>query len=154
MQLSFSFDRAIMQVHASPCKVLFSNLHQLASSFDQGFRVDKNSHTNTLVAVGSYSLSSDLCFKCIVVSILTCLHKLGKWFWRKSFVYFQDNLDDGALHWAIENVPCGNIVGLVGVDQYLVKTGTITTFEGAHNLKVCNNNWKNSSVFWALPHPT
>lgn len=37
----------------------------------------------------------------------------------------------------IEEVPCGNIVGLVGVDQYLVKTGTITTFEGAHNLKVC-----------------
>lgn len=37
----------------------------------------------------------------------------------------------------IEDVPCGNIVGLVGVDQYLVKTGTITTFEHAHNLKVC-----------------
>ena len=37
----------------------------------------------------------------------------------------------------IEDVPCGNIVGLVGVDQYLVKTGTISTFEGAHNLKVC-----------------
>ncbi|KAK7889646.1 hypothetical protein WMY93_025206 [Mugilogobius chulae] len=36
----------------------------------------------------------------------------------------------------IEDVPCGNIVGLVGVDQYLVKTGTITTFEQAHNLKV------------------
>jgi elongation factor 2 len=36
----------------------------------------------------------------------------------------------------IEDVPCGNIVGLVGVDQYLVKTGTITTFEGAHNMKV------------------
>uniref|UniRef100_A0A3B4YPJ3 Eukaryotic translation elongation factor 2 n=1 Tax=Seriola lalandi dorsalis TaxID=1841481 RepID=A0A3B4YPJ3_SERLL len=29
----------------------------------------------------------------------------------------------------IEDVPCGNIVGLVGVDQFLVKTGTITTFE-------------------------
>ncbi|CAB1317178.1 unnamed protein product, partial [Coregonus sp. 'balchen'] len=29
----------------------------------------------------------------------------------------------------IEDVPCGNIVGLVGVDQYLIKTGTITTFE-------------------------
>lgn len=27
----------------------------------------------------------------------------------------------------IEDVPCGNIVGLVGVDQYLIKTGTITT---------------------------
>ena len=37
----------------------------------------------------------------------------------------------------IEDVPCGNIVGLVGVDQYLVKTGTITTYVDAHNLKVC-----------------
>ncbi|XP_029285161.1 elongation factor 2-like [Cottoperca gobio] len=36
----------------------------------------------------------------------------------------------------IEDVPCGNIVGLVGVDQFLVKTGTITTFEHAHNMKV------------------
>jgi elongation factor 2 len=36
----------------------------------------------------------------------------------------------------IENVPCGNICGLVGVDQFLVKTGTITTFEHAHNMKV------------------
>jgi len=37
---------------------------------------------------------------------------------------------------AIEDVPCGNIVGLVGVDQYLVKTGTITTYDNAHNLKM------------------
>lgn len=29
-------------------------------------------------------------------------------------------------------MPFGNIVGLVGVDQFLVKTGTITTFEHAH----------------------
>merc|ERR1712223_265136 len=36
----------------------------------------------------------------------------------------------------IEDVPCGNIVGLVGVDQYLVKTGTISTFEQCHNMKV------------------
>jgi len=36
----------------------------------------------------------------------------------------------------IPNVPCGNICGLVGVDSYLVKTGTISTFEGAHNMKV------------------
>jgi len=36
---------------------------------------------------------------------------------------------------SIEDVPCGNIVGLVGVDQFLVKTGTITTFENAHNIK-------------------
>ncbi|XP_057366058.1 eukaryotic translation elongation factor 2 [Daphnia carinata] len=37
---------------------------------------------------------------------------------------------------AIEDVPCGNICGLVGVDQFLVKTGTITTFKDAHNLRV------------------
>jgi len=36
----------------------------------------------------------------------------------------------------IEDVPCGNICGLVGVDQYLVKTGTISTFEHAHNMRV------------------
>ena len=30
----------------------------------------------------------------------------------------------------------GNICGLVGVDQFLVKTGTITTFKDAHNLRV------------------
>ncbi|KAM7076797.1 LOW QUALITY PROTEIN: elongation factor 2-like [Ciconia maguari] len=37
----------------------------------------------------------------------------------------------------IEDVPCGNIVGLVGVDQQsLVKMGTITTFEHAHNMSV------------------
>ncbi len=36
----------------------------------------------------------------------------------------------------IEDCPAGNIVGLVGVDQFLVKSGTITTSETAHNLKV------------------
>merc|ERR1711944_254603 len=37
---------------------------------------------------------------------------------------------------AIEDVPCGNICGLVGVDQFLVKTGTISAFDAAHNMKV------------------
>ncbi|KAL1915707.1 uncharacterized protein VTP21DRAFT_3041 [Calcarisporiella thermophila] len=37
---------------------------------------------------------------------------------------------------AIEDCPAGNIVGLVGVDQFLLKSGTITTSETAHNLKV------------------
>merc|ERR1712079_586221 len=36
---------------------------------------------------------------------------------------------------AIEDVPAGNICGLVGVDQFLVKTGTLTTFKDAHNMK-------------------
>ena len=36
---------------------------------------------------------------------------------------------------AIEDVPAGNIWGLVGVDQFLIKTGTITTLKKAHNMK-------------------
>lgn len=44
----------------------------------------------------------------------------------------------------IEDVPCGNIVGLVGVDQFLVKTGTLTTYENAHNLKVP------AASYWSL----
>lgn len=36
----------------------------------------------------------------------------------------------------IEDIPSGNIAGLVGVDQYLVKGGTITTFKDAYNLRV------------------
>lgn len=37
---------------------------------------------------------------------------------------------------AIEDCPAGNIIGLVGVDQFLIKSGTITTSETAHNMKV------------------
>merc|ERR550514_1280057 len=36
----------------------------------------------------------------------------------------------------VDSCPAGNIVGLVGVDQFLVKTGTITNWEGSHNIKV------------------
>jgi elongation factor 2 len=36
----------------------------------------------------------------------------------------------------LEDCPCGNTVGLVGIDQFLVKSGTITTSEVAHNIKV------------------
>lgn len=35
----------------------------------------------------------------------------------------------------IGEVPCGNTVGLVGVDKYLVKQGTISDFEGAHTIR-------------------
>merc|ERR1712070_946643 len=34
----------------------------------------------------------------------------------------------------IADVPCGNTVALVGVDQYILKSGTITDIEGAHNI--------------------
>jgi len=36
----------------------------------------------------------------------------------------------------IDDMPAGNIVGLVGIDQFLLKSGTLTTIETAHNLKV------------------
>jgi elongation factor 2 len=36
----------------------------------------------------------------------------------------------------LDDCPAGNIVGLVGIDQFLLKSGTLTTSETAHNLKV------------------
>jgi len=33
----------------------------------------------------------------------------------------------------LQDCPCGNIIGLVGVDQYLLKSGTISTYARAHN---------------------
>merc|ERR1719240_1388877 len=35
----------------------------------------------------------------------------------------------------IADVPCGNTVALVGVDQFILKSGTLTTLEDAHNIK-------------------
>jgi elongation factor 2 len=37
---------------------------------------------------------------------------------------------------AVPDIPCGNTCALVGVDQYLVKQGTITTYEDAHCIRV------------------
>merc|ERR1711907_901272 len=37
---------------------------------------------------------------------------------------------------AVDDIPCGNTVGIVGIDQYILKTGTITDLEDAHNIKV------------------
>ncbi|RYP41785.1 hypothetical protein DL767_000801 [Monosporascus sp. MG133] len=36
----------------------------------------------------------------------------------------------------VDDMPAGNIVGLVGIDQFLLKSGTLTTIDTAHNLKV------------------
>lgn len=36
----------------------------------------------------------------------------------------------------IEDCPAGNTIALVGIDQFLVKSGTITTEETAHNIRV------------------
>jgi elongation factor 2 len=36
----------------------------------------------------------------------------------------------------VTDIPCGNTCGLVGVDQYIIKTGTISDCEVAHNFKV------------------
>merc|ERR1712164_53404 len=37
---------------------------------------------------------------------------------------------------AIDDIPCGNTAGIVGVDAYILKTGTISDHEQAHNIKV------------------
>merc|ERR1712227_697350 len=36
----------------------------------------------------------------------------------------------------LEDCPAGNILGLVGVDQFLLKSGTLTSSETAHNMRV------------------
>jgi len=37
---------------------------------------------------------------------------------------------------SVPDVPCGNTVGLVGVDQFLMKQGTISDSDEAHNIRV------------------
>jgi len=34
----------------------------------------------------------------------------------------------------IADVPCGNTVALVGVDAFILKSGTLSTFEDSHNI--------------------
>merc|ERR1711871_832002 len=37
---------------------------------------------------------------------------------------------------AVDDVPCGNTVGVLGIDQFILKSGTISDNEVAHNIKV------------------
>ena len=37
---------------------------------------------------------------------------------------------------ATPDIPCGNTCGLVGIDQFILKQGTLTTAEDAHNIRV------------------
>jgi len=37
---------------------------------------------------------------------------------------------------SVDDVPCGNTVGVVGIDQYIIKTGTISDHADAHNIRV------------------
>jgi len=37
---------------------------------------------------------------------------------------------------SIEDCPCGNTIALVGIDQFLLKSGTISTSDVAHNIRV------------------
>jgi elongation factor 2 len=41
----------------------------------------------------------------------------------------------GGKYEQIDNVPCGNTCALIGIDEYLIKTGTITTSETAYIIK-------------------
>jgi len=41
----------------------------------------------------------------------------------------------GAKVESVSEVPCGNTVGLIGIDKFLLKSGTISDFEEAHNIK-------------------
>lgn len=58
----------------------------------------------------------------------------------KKYDYFTKNIQRtvlmmGARVEQIDDVPCGNTVGLVGVDQYIIKTGTITTIDDCYPIR-------------------
>ena len=47
-------------------------------------------------------------------------------------------------------IPSGNCVALGGVDNLLLKTGTITTYEHAHNLRVSFINPGNFKSYFPI----
>jgi len=54
--------------------------------------------------------------------------------------YFTKNIQRtvlmmGARVEQVDDVPCGNTVGLIGVDQYIIKTGTITTIDDCYPIR-------------------
>lgn len=55
---------------------------------------------------------------------------------QRCIIIYRTKIMVGATNHSVDDMPCGNIVGLVGIDKYLLKSGTITTYEHAHNLKV------------------
>jgi hypothetical protein len=59
-----------------------------------------------------------------------------EYFYNVLFVSFSVKLMMGGSVGSLEDASCGNIVGLVDLDRYLLKTGTISTYEHAHNIKV------------------
>lgn len=40
---------------------------------------------------------------------------------------------------AVAEVPAGNVCAIGGIDKFLIKTGTVTTYDKAHNLKVLDD---------------
>ena len=47
--------------------------------------------------------------------------------WGRTVLMMGSNME------SIEDVPAGNICALVGLDRYLMKTGTITTYKEVHS---------------------
>merc|ERR1711981_1159306 len=47
---------------------------------------------------------------------------------------------------AVESVPCGNTVALVGIDQFLTKTGTLTDQDGVDVYPLKNMKYSVSPV--------
>lgn len=53
----------------------------------------------------------------------------------------------------IPNVPCGNTVALTGIDQYLIKTGTISSLETKFNNSIKPMKYSVSPVFRVAVKP-
>jgi elongation factor 2 len=51
----------------------------------------------------------------------------------------------------LPDCPCGNMVGLVGIDQYLLKSGTITTCAEAKPFVTMKFSVSGNFLFFSLP---
>jgi len=73
--------------------------------------------------------------------------------------YFEKNLSGvmimiGNKPESIGSVPCGNTVALTGIDQYLIKTGTITSIDTKFNNSIRPMKYSVSPVFRVAVKPS
>lgn len=58
----------------------------------------------------------------------------------------------GSQPMALDRVPCGNVIALSGIDKYLLKSGSISTYKEAHKIKCMK--FSVSPVVRVAIHPT
>lgn len=81
--------------------------------------------------------------KCVLKTTYLRVKKLSSIFCYSTVIMMGSGVSGG-----IHDVPCGNVVGLSGIDKFLERSGTISTYEHAHNMKVIACFY--SAVFFSI----